>query len=83
MKFDELMGMIGAPQTGDEMLNVLKTMLMADDLTDDEMAAVASGFMIGASFVLAKCNAGQMEDAAVAIIQMMRQFEATIFKDHQ
>lgn len=81
MSFNELMDMIDQPRTGDEMLNVLKTIILADDMSGNEQGALAVGFIIGASFVLAHHNEGHIEQSALGLMQMMALWENTIFKE--
>lgn len=74
MKIDDLLSMIDTPSNGDEMLNVFKTILMADDIPSGELAALRTGFLIGASYVMAKVKEGHLPLAAKEVVSLLRQW---------
>lgn len=77
MTLDDLLVLYDAPKTGDDMLKVLQLVMTADDLTDNDRAAVATGFVIGCSYALAKSNEGDMRSAARNLIRLQKEWQAS------
>lgn len=76
MKFDDLIALAKTPETGDDILAGMLLILEADDLTENDKAGFATGFLMGVTYALAKSNEGDVPGAARTLIWLQKEWEA-------
>lgn len=76
MNFDELLGSVNQPETADELLNGATLLLTADDLTENDKAGFATGFLMGLTYTLAMSNESRIPEAARTLLRLQREWEA-------
>jgi hypothetical protein len=76
MKFDELLDGLETPETAEGILTGMQLILTADDLSDNDKAGFATGFLMGLTYGLAKSNEGDIPGAARSLLRLQREWEA-------
>jgi len=79
MKFDDVIESLPPePHTADDILNgMLAIVNGADDLTANDKAGFATGFLMGITYTLAKSNEGNVPDAARTLLRLHNEWEAS------
>lgn len=77
MKFDELLDSVSEPKTADDLLAGMNLILTADDLTENDKAGFATGFLMGLTYALAMNNETRIPEAARTLLRLQREWEAS------
>ncbi len=76
MNLDDLMDRAKTPQCADEILAGADLVLAADDLSGNDKAGFATGFLMGLTYCLAMSNEKRIPDAARTLLRLQREWEA-------
>jgi hypothetical protein len=76
VKFDELLDGLATPETADEILAGTQLILSAEDLSSNDRAGFATGFLMGLTYALAKSNEGDVPGAARTLLRLQNEWEA-------
>jgi hypothetical protein len=75
MQLDDLIALTSTPNSADEMLNVMKSITMVDDIPEGEKAALATGFLIGLAYAVAKVQEPEgLPQAAKTLLELTIQW---------
>jgi len=79
VNFDDLIALAKEPEgpnCGDEMLAGVQLILTADDLSENDKAGFATGFLMGLTYALTMSNEGRIVDAARTLLRLQNEWEA-------
>ena len=76
MKFNELLAQAQPSERGEDILAGAEMILTADDLSENDKAGFATGFLMGLTYALAMGNVGQMPAAAKTLLRLSNEWEA-------
>jgi len=76
MKLDDLLALTTTPESADDILGGAELVLSADDLSGNDRAGFATGFLMGLTYCLAMSNERRVPDAARTLLRLQREWEA-------
>jgi hypothetical protein len=76
VKFDDLMLRAKTPECADEILAGMDLVLAADDLTANDKAGFATGFLMGLTYGLGMSNEQRIPDAARTLLRLQSEWQA-------
>jgi hypothetical protein len=77
MKFDELIDSLESSDKSADILAGIELILTAEDLKANDKAGFATGFLTGLTYALAKSNEGDVPGAALTLLRLQREWEAS------
>jgi hypothetical protein len=76
VNFNEILDSMSAPDSAAEMLRVVTTILTASDMTPDDRAGFATGFLCGVTYTLSCHTEGDIRNAAQTFRRLANEWEA-------
>lgn len=78
MKFNEIIDSApeATPENATNIPALIDFLAEAEDITDEERAAMLSGYMMGVTYVLAMSNQGDISQAAITMLRQDAEWKA-------
>ncbi len=76
MKFDDLIDNMAEPEKADDILAGAEVVLTADDLSGDDKAGFATGFLMGLTYAVAMSTENRPREMAQTLLRLLSEWQA-------